>query len=142
MIRTFEQRDMEAVLDIWLRATLKAHDFIEASFWQSQVDNMRHLYLPASQSYVIEQDARVLGFYSLHEDRLAALFVAPECQGQGLGKRLLAHARTLRSVLNLGVYKNNTASCAFYRAQGFVVIREQTDEQTGQREYLMRSVAP
>ncbi|MGE7959154.1 N-acetyltransferase [Pseudomonas sp. NPDC089530] len=137
MIRSFEPQDMDAVLDIWLRASLQAHDFIDAGFWQSQVDTMRDLYLPASQTYVIEQASRVLGFYSLHDDQLAALFVAPECQGQGLGKQLLAHARTLRSVLNLGVYKNNTASCGFYLAQGFVVTHEQRDEQTGQMEYLM-----
>ncbi|AMS18276.1 MULTISPECIES: N-acetyltransferase [Pseudomonas] len=139
MIRRFEQQDMDAVLDIWLQASLKAHDFIDASFWQSQVDNMRNLYLPASETYVIERQSKVRGFYSLHDDQLAALFVAPAFQAKGIGKQLLAHARAQRPVLSLAVYKDNTASCGFYLAQGFVVTHEQTDEQTGQQEYLMSS---
>lgn len=113
MIRRFEQQDMDAVLDIWLQASLKAHNFIDASFWQSQVDNMRNLYLPASETYVIERQSKVRGFYSLHDDQLAALFVAPAFQAKGIGKQLLAHARAQRPVLSLAVYKDNTASCGF-----------------------------
>ncbi|MDC7232229.1 MAG: GNAT family N-acetyltransferase, partial [Spirochaetales bacterium] len=51
---------------------------------------MRTLYIPASETFVFEQNSDVVGFYSLHEDRLAAIFVLPELQGQGIGKQLLA----------------------------------------------------
>lgn len=70
MIRAFEQHDLDRVLQIWLDASLKAHDFIEASYWQSHVESMRNLYIPASQTYVIERESRVMGFYSLHENQL------------------------------------------------------------------------
>lgn len=137
MIRAFEKRDIETVLNIWLEASLIAHDFIDASFWHSQVENMRSLYIPASETYVIELESTVVGFCSLHDNQLAALFIAPEFQAKGFGKQLLTHAKALRTDLTLGVYKNNTASCAFYLSQGFVVTCEQTDEQTGHQEYLM-----
>ncbi|WP_347900706.1 GNAT family N-acetyltransferase [Pseudomonas purpurea] len=140
MIRALETHDIETVLDIWLKASLVAHDFIDASFWHSQVENMRSLYIPASETYVIEQESTVVGFCSLYENQLAALFIAPEFQAKGFGKQLLAHAKTLRTELTLGVYKNNTASCEFYLSQGFVVTCEQTDEQTGHQEYLMRTI--
>ena len=131
MIRAFEQRDMEPVLNIWLSASVKAHDFIDAAYWQSHVETMRDVYLPASQTFVIEGQSRVLGFCSLLGNQLAALFVAPDHQGQGLGKHLLDHAKSLHDELTLAVYKENTASLAFYLSQGFVVLKEQTDEQTG-----------
>ena len=138
MIRISTPQDTDAVLDIWLSASIQAHDFIDASFWLSQVDAMRTLYLPASEVYVFERDGGVVGFHALHGDNLAALFVAPALQGQGIGRQLLAHAKNQRAVLNLSVYQENQASCRFYLAQGFVVVSEQTDAHTGHREYSMR----
>ena len=137
MIRIFEQQDMDPVLDIWLRASIKAHDFIDAAYWQAHVATMREVYIPASETYVIADDSKVLGFCSLLDNQLAALFVDPDYQGQGLGKRLLGYAKSIRDELTLAVYTENTSSLAFYLAQGFKVTREQVDEQTGRGEYLM-----
>ena len=39
---------------------------------------MREIYLPAADSQLLCLGEQVLGFYSLHEGSLAALFVAPE----------------------------------------------------------------
>ncbi|NMX62929.1 N-acetyltransferase [Pseudomonas sp. WS 5079] len=141
MIRPLDPKDLDCVLQIWLDASLIAHDFIDAAFWQSQVENMRNLYLPASQTFVIERQSTVVGFYSLLEQQMAALFVAPDCQGQGLGKQLVAHARKQQPVLTLAVYKNNSASYQFYLSQGFVVTHEEIDEHSGQAQYWMNSVA-
>lgn len=138
MIRQFEHDDMERVLDIWLSASIKAHGFIDASFWQSHVATMRDVYIPASETFVIQDKSRVLGFCSLLGDQLAAVFVDPDFQGTGLGKQLLGHAKTLRNELNLTVYKENAPSIAFYQSQGFVLIKEQIDSQTGHAEYLMQ----
>lgn len=64
MIRTFEPRDMDQLLEIWLSASIKAHDFIDASFWQANIESMRDVYIPASETFVIEDSSGVLGFYS------------------------------------------------------------------------------
>ena len=139
MIRKSTDDDMDEILAIWLNASIKAHDFIDAEYWRSQLDNMRNTYLPASETYVYESQAGLVGFYSLAGDTLAALFVSPAHQGQGIGRALLSHAKTLRRQLRLSVYKENAASCSFYLSQGFVVISEQPDEHTGHREYIMRT---
>ncbi|WP_218997501.1 hypothetical protein [Shewanella algae] len=77
MIRSFAKEDMYPLLEIWLTASIDAHDFIAADFWQSQLDNMRRVYIPAAENYVYQHGAEVLGFYSLYENSLAALFVKP-----------------------------------------------------------------
>jgi len=141
MIRISTPQDTDTILDIWLSASIQAHDFIEAAFWLSQVDAMRTLYLPASEVYVFERDSVVVGFHALHGDNLAALFVAPALQGRGIGSQLIAHAKNQRAVLNLSVYQENQASYRFYLAQGFVVVSEQPDAHTGHREYSMRSAS-
>ena len=137
MVRTFEQQDMERVLDIWLRASIKAHDFIGASYWQSNIAAMREIYIPASETFVIEKESTVQGFCCLLDSQLAALFVDPDNQGHGLGKQLLEHVKSLRDELTLSVYKENSRSIVFYQSQGFVVIKEQIDAHTGHAEYLM-----
>lgn len=137
MIRKFGGSDIDPVLDIWLIASIKAHYFVEASFWESQVENMRNIYIPSSETYVFEINSKVVGFYSLNENNLAAIFVSPEFQGRGIGKQFISHAKKQRDRLTLSVYKENEASCKFYLSQGFSVVSEQTDGHTGHQEYAM-----
>jgi putative acetyltransferase len=139
MIREYTSRDINAVLNIWLSSSIKAHDFVAAEFWNSQVDNMRDIYIPASKTHVFELDSKVVGFYSLYENMLAAIFVSPECQGKGIGKQLIAHAKEQCSTLTLNVYTENVASYQFYLSQGFIVVSEQVCEHTGHMEYTMSS---
>ncbi len=45
MIRNFEQSDLNQVINIWLEASMKAHDFISSDFWKSKVKDMRNIYV-------------------------------------------------------------------------------------------------
>ncbi|MBC8953634.1 GCN5 family acetyltransferase [Xenorhabdus sp. PB62.4] len=137
MIRSFTEADMDAVLSIWLEASMKAHDFVAADFWQSQVKNMRNIYIPASEVHVYVQDSNVIAFYALHGNELAAIFVSPDKQGQGIGKTLIDDAKKRRNELTLSVYQQNQASYNFYLSQGFYVVSEEIDANTGCQEYFM-----
>ncbi|PWI32391.1 N-acetyltransferase [Vibrio albus] len=139
MIRKYRESDIESVLTIWLVASVEAHDFVAPEFWESQVKNMRNIYIPASEVYVYEQEGNIVGFYALYESNLAAIFVTPEYQGQGIGKQLIQHAKEQRAPLTLSVYKENEASINFYLSQGFTVVSEQADEHSGHQEYTMHS---
>lgn len=138
MIRIASNNDIEAILEIWLLASIEAHSFIEPSFWQSQVENMRTIYLPSSEVYVYEHKETLLGFYALHGETLAAIFVRPSHQGKGIGKKLIKHAEQQRDTLLLTVYKDNELSIKFYLKHGFECISEQIDENTGCKELKMR----
>lgn len=98
---------------------------------------MREIYLPAADSQVICRNEQVLGFYSLHEGSLAALFMTPAQQGKGLGKALLEHAKGQLPTLRLQVYQQNRTACDFYRSQGFQVAAEGVDPHTGCAEWVM-----
>ena len=65
MIRKFDISDMDWVLDIWLKASIDAHNFIDREFWESNVDNMRDIYIPGSETYVFSEKEIIKGFFSL-----------------------------------------------------------------------------
>lgn len=136
-IRPFTPADTEAVLAIWLEASLQAHHFIDPAYWHANLAPMRETYLPAADSHVLWQDGAALGFYSLYEETLAAIFVTPVQQGRGYGKALLAHAKRQRPALRLQVYRQNLAACDFYLSQGFQIESEQRDPHTGCAEWVM-----
>ncbi|MGM0784025.1 MAG: N-acetyltransferase [Pseudomonadota bacterium] len=137
MIREYRQADIDQVLAIWLTASIEAHNFIEPHFWESKVSEMRDVYIPASETFVLEYEEKINGFYSLYGNTLAAIFVAPESQGKGMGAALLDDAKNRRESLQLSVYKENVLSVNFYEKQGFICIGEQMDEHTGHPELIM-----
>jgi len=140
MIRPFEPPDMDAVLDIWLRASVSAHSFIDRTYWEKQTDAMRRHYLPSARTFVCEDEAtgRIAGFVSCIGNFIAALFVDPDRQGTGIGKRLLEHARTRYGSLRLNVYTENRKAIRFYIRQGFRIVRRQNDPDTGHEELCMQ----
>lgn len=137
MIREVKPGDIPDVLTIWLEASIKAHHFVKPEFWRSQREAMRDIYLPASDVFVHQSGDKAKGFYALYENTIAAIFVEPELQGQGIGTQLIEHAKQQRNQLQLSVYVENDPSYRFYLAKGFSVVQKRVDEHTGRDEYLM-----
>lgn len=137
MIRKFENTDMDVVIKIWLDASVIAHDFIDPGYWRCKTDDMRNIYLPSAETHVYESSEKVLGFLSMTGNFIAAVFVSPGWQGQGIGKQLVDFAKTQYKTIELAVYKENENSVAFYRKQGFKIVREDIEEHTGHAELIM-----
>ena len=128
---------MDSVINIWLEASIISHNFIEKEFWMSKIDDMKEKYIPNSETYVYERNNMILGFFSLFENRLAAIFVSPRFQNQGIGKEMISQAKLLRKKLSLTVYKKNIKSVLFYESIGFERAGESIDEITNQMEIKM-----
>ncbi len=137
MIRKFERRDAEPVMEIWLEGNLEAHGFIPGEYWKSHMQEVREQLLQA-EVYVAEKEGAVCGFAGLQGEYLAGIFVKKEFRRAGLGKELLDHIKARRPVLTLSVYKKNRPAEAFYEREGFAVLSEGIDPDTGEAEAEMR----
>lgn len=139
MIRRMVEDDVEAVGQVWLKASLKAHDFVPAEFWHADHKVMVSEILPTSHGYVHETGGVIDGFVVLgsgeRSNYMGALFVSPNCQGQGIGTQLLDHVKGMRNPLTSSVYKKNVRSAAFYKSRGFRVVGESVCEFTGCESY-------
>jgi len=137
IIRAASAGDYDELVDIWLRASLLAHDFVPASFWREQTGEMKNRYLPASESYLLQVWGKTRAFVSLADDRVAALFVDPSAQGAGYGRQLIGFVQRLRKTLTLCVYARNARAVSFYQAAGFSITAERPDAETGWSELVM-----
>ena len=138
MIRLAEEQDYDRMVDIWLNASIKAHHFIPGGYWKDGTSDMKEIYLPQSQSWVFEDESGCIqGFASLVDNHIAALFVATDQQGNGLGSHLLRFVKTKSRLLTLNVYAENTAAVDFYRHHGFQVDEELIDEATSAKDLKM-----
>lgn len=138
MIRNVENKDIDKIMDIWLKSTIKAHDFIDEEYWNKNYDTVKNVYIPMSDTFVYEDKENIKGFISIiNNEFIGALFVAIDCQGSGVGKKLIDYVMNKYKKLNLAVYKDNKKSVDFYMNRGFKIVKEQKNEYSGYAEYIM-----
>ncbi len=129
--------EVDTLVSLWFKASVKAHSFIPEDFWQSQMLAMKETYLPNSDTYIYEEDNHILGFISYHQGFIPALFVSPSAQSQGIGSKLLDFIKQQYDELQLAVYVQNHRAHRFYHAQGFNDSGRQLCEHTEHEEILM-----
>lgn len=138
MIRKNTDADIEKILDIWLKTSIQAHDFVDEEYWQKMKPSVKKYYLPNADSYVYEDKHKIKGFISIVDDKhIGALFVAPEYQNQKIGSKLINYVKKIYSELSLKVYIKNAKALRFYQNHGFKIVAEQQDEGTKENELLM-----
>ena len=136
MIRNLQTTDMDRVAEIWLQTNLRAHGFLSAAYWEGYFEPVKQM-LPQAEVYLYEEAGEILGFIGLNGEEIEGLFVWGSAQGRGIGKRLMDHAKRIKGRLYLSVYQKNAGAIRFYRREGFRVVREGIEMQTGEKEYRM-----
>ena len=135
MVRLFEFRDLDKIMDIWLQGNLEAHSFISAEYWKKNFDSVKSV-LPNAEVYVYEEGKEILGFIGIDAEYIAGIFVAAGHKGRKIGHQLIETVKRKKR-LSLHVFEKNTAAMAFYQAEGFKVQERMTEKETGERECLM-----
>jgi putative acetyltransferase len=86
----------------------------------------------------LREGATIVGFIALVGNQVGGLFVDPAFQGEGIGRLLVDHARSLHAELELEVFAKNTGARRFYERYGFRRIDELIHEETGHPVVRMR----
>lgn len=138
MIRQYNERDVDEVMQIWLDTNIQAHYFIPSDYWWTNCDMVREL-LPYAEIYVCENDRtkQIDGFIGLNDDYVEGIFVKEPMQSQGIGKQLLNYAKKVKSSLKLSVYQKNEKAIKFYLREKFSLQSENVDDNTGEKEFVM-----
>jgi putative acetyltransferase len=145
-IRRAIPTDRDLLPDLWLRSVRATHTFLTEDDIQFFLPLVRD-YLGSAESelWVLCSDSGALmGFMGMSGSKMESLFLAPEFQRRGGGKRLVRHAQELRGELTVDVNEQNPAARRFYEACGFVVEGRSELDDTGRPFPLlhMRLAAP
>lgn len=139
-IRRYTATDESAAMDVWSRASRIAHPFICGEGEGERARKMREVYLVHAENWVAASNGRVVALLGLLDAEIGGLFVAPEAQGKGVGRQLVAHAAALRGPLTLDVYEKNVEARHFYARMDFVEESRRVDDDYD--EVMLKLVRP
>lgn len=137
MIREYETQDTDALIKIWESASALAHSFLPEEVTNKVRHDMRHMYLPNAETYVLEKDGKPIGFIAMVENEIGGLFLAPDQHGKGFGRKMVDYVVALRGPLTVEVFKENAVGLPFYERYGFVVTSEDVFELSGDVVFKM-----
>ena len=141
LIRQYMASDLEAVLDSWEAATRLSHSFMTDDFIAQERKNVAEIYLPITDTWVVEISGRVQGFIALMGNEVGAIFLQPACHGKGIGKTLMDKAQALHGDLEVEVFDANVIGRRFYSRYGFEFLEEKFHEPTQQRVQRLKFTA-
>ena len=131
MIREYETRDTDALISIWEKANAMAHPFLPKAFLAQVKEDMRNVYLPIAETWVLEDNGQPIGFIAMIGNEIGGLFLDPVQHGKGSGRAMVDHIVAIKGPLRVEVFKDNTVGRPFYERYGFVLEEEYLHEQSG-----------
>ena len=120
-IRAARADEAGAVAEVYLASRRRAGALIPRGVHTD--DDVRtwfaNVVLREHETVVAEGDGRLVAMLVLRGESLDQLYVHPDRQRQGIGGRLLAHAKARRRRLRLQTFESNEPARAFYEKHGF-----------------------
>lgn len=136
MIREFQIADTEQVMKLWLAGNEEAHSFVQEEYWRSHFNEVQEALLQA-KVFVYDIDGNIQGFIGMINEYIAGIFVDKDYRSTGIGTQLLTFVKQKYDTLSLNVYQKNSRAVTFYYREGFSILSEGVDENTGEKEYTM-----
>lgn len=131
-LEKYQAEHEDTVLEIWSEANALAHPFLPDEFVARVAKDMRALYLPNSETWLLKERHQPVGFIALVGTEIGGLFLLPSHHGNGLGRMMVDHAVDLHGPLTVEVFQANAIGRHFYDRYGFKQTGEYLQEPTGQ----------
>tara|TARA_R110002124_G_C8949992_1_gene513263 strand:- start:2289 stop:2747 length:459 start_codon:yes stop_codon:yes gene_type:complete len=137
MIRAYEPQDADALVAIWEEANTLAHPFLPPEFVAQVKSDLRTLYLPNAETWVMESQGRPIGFVAMIGTEIGGLFLDPAQHGKGFGRAMVDHVAAIKGPLQVEVFRDNQIGRRFYERYGFALVAEARHEPSGQISHTM-----
>ena len=123
------EQDYDELIQLWEKSVRTTHHFLTEESIQFYKPLIRNHYLPAVELFIIRNShGKIAAFMGLSDELIEMLFVHPDEQGKGYGKRLIEYAIRQKQIDKVDVNEDNDQALRFYQHLGFQVIgRDETD---------------
>ncbi len=136
MIEELNKKDINKIMDIWLKENKRTHNYISGEYWDNHFEDVKKEILKA-EIYVYKEKEEICGFIGLSNTYIAGIFVKKEKQSMGIGRKLIQYCKSKYPELMLSVYAKNERAIAFYEREEFKIVKEEIDKTTNEKEYVM-----
>ena len=136
MIEELNKKDINQIMDIWLKENKRTHNYISEEYWDNHFEDVKKEILKA-EIYVYKEKEEIYAFIGLSSTYIAWIFVKTEKQSMGIGRKLIQYCQSKYPELMLSVYVKNKRAITFYKKHGFKIEKEEIDKTTNEKEYVM-----
>jgi len=134
----YREEDHDALVEIWHRAVVHTHTFLEAEDIQFYHQIVRDGALRNVEIWIERSESTPVGFIGLNGTKIEMLFVDPDFHGKGVGTRLIDHAKKIKGGhLQVDVNEQNEGAYVFYKRLGFVRIGRSEVDPSGRAYPLL-----
>ena len=140
MIRKIKEEDLTNVMTIWVKGNFKANSFIEKDYWLEIYNQTKLDFLENYKTYVYVENDEILGFISICDNEIKAIYVKEEKRENGIGTKLLNHCRDNleeNTEMYVKIFEKNMKGILFFSKRQFKNNKIQLNEQFNETEYVM-----
>lgn len=133
-VEVLEAAHIKDVTSLWRESMTKALGIAPVHPFASQAYFLEHILPVTYQVYVVVSinDSQPVAFMASSDNEVSQLYVAPRCQGQGIGSYLLNMAKDQSGgSLVLRTFEINQVARRFYSAHGFTAQVGSCDNEEG-----------
>ena len=107
-------QDYDELLTVWEASVRSTHHFLAEKDIQFYKPLIREQYFLAVELYIIRNEKEeIAAFMGLSDELIEMLFVRPDQQGKGYGKRLMEYAVHQKHIHKVDVNEQNGQACRF-----------------------------
>lgn len=140
MIRKIKEEDLTNVMTIWVKGNFKANYFIEKDYWLEIYNQTKNDFLENFKTYVYIENDQILGFISIYDNEIKAIYVKEENRRNGIGTKLINYYRDNISEdveISAKVFEKNMNGIIFFSKLQFKNSKIQLNEKFNETEYVM-----
>ena len=117
------------ILSVWEQSVKATHHFLMESDFEQYKKILQNFDFKDLDVFCLEENEKVVGFISIHSEKIEMLFLNPDYIGKGLGRQLIDFAFSNFDIRYVDVNEQNPKATEFYQKIGFEIFdRSEKDD--------------